>query len=259
MPSPFPGMDPYLERPARWHPFHTFLVAEIARELEPLLPDRYYVSIEERTYLIVPDDPEAVRLPDVTVLSREVPAQGVQGNVAVLPPAVEVVVPAPDMLRERYLEIRDLEQDERAITVIEVLSPSNKKPGDGRDDYVRKRAEVLSSLTSLVEIDLLRSGPRMAALGAPAGFHYSILVCRASTRPNSVLYPFTVRDPIPAFPVPLLPGDPEPELALGPVLDHIYDRGRYRMRTDYSRPAVPPLEPADEAWADALLREKGLR
>jgi hypothetical protein len=262
MPSPFPGMDPYLEHPHRWHGFHTRLVVRIGDALGEVIPQRYYVTVEERTYILDPTDPQRVRLPDVAVVERPAPAErptAAGSAVGLAEQGLEILVHVPDLLRQRYLEIRDLQDGDRVVTVIELLSPTNKKPGDGRDDYLEKRGAVLASETSLVEIDLLRQGPRMPSMGVPPGLHFGILVSRAHTRPHARLIPFSVRDPLPSFRVPLANDDAEAALDLKPLIDGVYDSGRYEMRIDYAQPAEPPLSKEDSTWADRLLREKGLR
>src|SRR5262249_8040420 len=138
-------------------------------------------------------------------------------------------------------------------------SPTNKLSGPGRDEYLLKRGAVLSTRTNLIEIDLLRAGPRMPAGGMPASAHYGILIGRGATRPHAVLLPFSVREPIPTFPVPLRPGGREPTVALAPASARIYQSNRLGRRIDYGHPPEPPLPVEDAAWADALLREKGLR
>lgn len=259
MPSPFPGMDPYLERRTLWHPFHTLLIAELARACEAILPEHYYVSVEQRSYLLLGNDPEEVQLPDVNIVSNSAPAYPLSARTAGVQAGIEVLVPAPAELLQRYLEIRDLGASERVITVIEVLSPSNKRPGVGRDDYIAKREDVLVSRTNLVEIDLLRSGPRMPAFGAPVGMDYSVLIARASSRPRAQLLPFSVRDSLPEFPLPLQAGEIEPMVSLAAVFENVYRIGRYHRRLRYDEAPEPPLLDEDERWSDALLREKGLR
>ncbi|MFN3653576.1 MAG: DUF4058 family protein [Armatimonadota bacterium] len=255
MPSPFPGMDPYLEQGSGRHSFHTRLVTGIADAIEPLLPPGYYVSVEERTYIALPDGAELQRIPDVVVVSPTPPGAEAGSGVGVLPRSYEVLVPAPDRLRERYLEIRELGGSEPVVTVLEVLSPTNKRPGPCRDDYLEKRGAVLASRSHRVEVDLLRQGPRMPALGTPEGWDYSILVSRAERRPAAELVPFSVREPFPPLPIPLHPGQPEPRVDLGAVFTQVYDRGRYAARVDYSRPPDPVLESEDAAWAAGLLAE----
>ena len=126
-------------------------------------------------------------------------------------------------------------------------------------DYAEKRGRVLASRSNLVEIDLLRGGPRLSALGAPEGFDYGILVARAETRPSAQLIPFGVRDPIPEFRLPLGPGDPEITVSLASVFNSVYEIGRYTMRIDYADAPEPPLRPEDEEWSDRLLRQSELR
>src|SRR3954447_6493513 len=177
MPSPFPGMDPYLEHPYRWPSIHTQLISGLPAVIEPVLPERYTISVEERVYLTV---------------------------------------------RKHYLEIRDPTAENELIAVIEALSPTNKSPGPGREEYLSKRAAVIASRTNLVEIDLLRAGPRMPAAGAPADYDYSLLVASYERRPRALLLPFGVRDPIPGFPLALREGDEQPMIDIASVLTSIY-------------------------------------
>lgn len=252
MPTPFPGMDPYLERASRWHPFHTLLVSEIALALAPLVAPHYYVSVEERTYIVSGEQP-FVKRPDVAVIGKPMspgdPIPSVQA--ARYSGALVVEVPLPEEVRERYLEIRDVDTDD-VVTVIEVLSPSNKQPGKGRALYLRERQQVLALLTSLVEINLLRAGEPMP-LSRELTSDYWILVCRSWERPRALLFPFSVREPIPEVPIPLRQGDEEPTLYLNTVLHDLYDRARFDLRIDYGQPPDPPLSPQDAEWAAALL------
>jgi hypothetical protein len=114
-------------------------------------------------------------------------------------------------------------------------------------------------LTHLVEIDLLRLGQPMTMFGDGHGAHYRILISREWRRPQADLLPFTVRQPIPDFPLPLLRGDAELLVPLNALLHELYDRADYDLRLDYRSPADPPLEGENAAWTDALLREGGLR
>lgn len=166
-----------------------------------------------------------------------------------------VELPIPDLARETYLEVRD--RDDRVVTVLEILSPANKEPGEGREVYLRKRQKVLDSLTNFVEIDLLRGGQPMVTAPESEGAHYRILVSRGHTRPWADLYYFTVRDPIPDLPIPLHEGEEEPTVALNDLLHALYDRAGYDLRVDYRSAPEPPLDEEDAAWADALLRKRG--
>ncbi len=258
MRSPFPGVDPYLENPLLWHPFHTRLIVGLADLIDTVLPPAYYVSVEERTSVSRPAS-DGIRLPDVAVAAVE-PSGSKRGTAsAVLEMGVEVQVPAENPIRERYLEIRSAGGLDELVTVIEILSPTNKLPGNGRDEYLLKRGAITASETNLVEIDLQRAGPRMPAQGSPADYDYGVLICRASQRPRAQLLPFSVRDPIPVFPLPLQPGEVEPRVAFGRVYAEVYERGRYASRVDYTTPPDPPLRAEDAEWAVTRLREAGLR
>jgi len=258
MPSPFPGMDPYLEHPALWPDVHHGLIEELRNALAPRLRPRYRVTVEERVYVSDVEGPFFIGRPDVAVVGVG-PAAGpaMSAPLAFVEPRV-VEVPLPDRIREGYLEVRDVATGE-VVTVIEVLSPTNKRPGEGRRLYEEKRLQVLGTHTHLVEIDLLRGGDPMRMWGDGRGSHYRILVSRAERRPRADLYAFTLRDPLPPFLLPLRAGDEEPTVELGALLHALYDRAGYDLAVDYAAEPVPPLEGNDAAWADRLLRQKGLR
>jgi hypothetical protein len=256
MPTRFPGMDPWLERRGIWEQVHTGLIVSVQRFLTPLLRPRYHVGIEERTYLaILPPDDRSTGIPDVLVVGprgewgRDPPTAFKSTMARVEPMVAEL--PVPEEVKERYLEIRSL-PDQQVVTVIEILSPSNKLPGEGRELYERKRFKVLGSQTNLVEIDLVRVGQPLP-MKAPAASDYRLVVSRAPQRPRADVYLFGVRDPIPAFPVPLRPGEPEPELPLNQLLHEVYDLGGYDLVIDYRISPQPPLPEADAVWAAALL------
>jgi len=253
MPSPFPGMDPYLEHPDIWPDVHNRLIAAIGDALGPVLRPRYYVALEERVYIEEPPEQILAGRPDLTVVAR---SPGPERPSAGSAPVVAVVeVQVPDRVRETYLEVRGVDERD-VVTVIEVLSPTNKRSGEGRRLYLDKRRTVFGTLTSLVEIDLLRSGERMPVGGARPDCDYSILVSRSWRRPSAHLVPFGVRDRVPAFPVPLRREEEEPPVDLGVLLASLYDRAGYDLRVRYDRPAQPPLRPEDAAWANALFPKR---
>lgn len=263
MPSPFPGMDPYLERPGLWHQVHTVLIGQLQLYLAPLVAPRYRVVVERRMYLSLLEPDELVGVPDVGVVMAQPEASAPTPTTVVASPRPLVAeLPYPEKRWQRYLEIREVESN-RVITVVEILSPDNKRPGDGRDQYERKRLEVLGSLTHLVEIDLLRGGDPMPMriLGDGQGASsYRIVISRSEKRPRAEVYLFGIRDPIPTFPLPLREGDEEPEVDLGSLLHEIYDRARYDLAIDYRQPPPPPpLSEEDAAWLEERLREAGLR
>lgn len=194
--------------------------------------------------------------PDVLVVSPPQdlsrPVNTVASSVAVDPLVGEL--PMPEEVLERYLEIRDVETHE-AITVMEILSPTNKTTRDGRAQYERKRLKVLSGLTNLVEIDLLRVG-KPFAMKVPQESAYRIVVSHSEHRPRADFYLFDLQEPIPDFPIPLRPGETEPTLPLNQILHTLYDEGGYDLAIDYRRPPIPPFSDEDAAWAEDMLMQK---
>lgn len=250
MKSPFPGMDPYLEHPALWQDVHDRLIAAVADALVPAVAPNYYVGIERRAYLLKPDDLVFVGRPDVAIMTTRSPL------IAVTAPSVngvlEVEVPMTDEVSENFLEVCEVKTG-RLVTLLEILSPTNKQDPQGREQYLQKRTQVMGTRTHLVEIDLLRAGAPMPLVGKSVTSDYRILVSRSEYRPRARLYYFSVRKPIPAIRIPLLPQDGEPELDLNTVLHELYRRARFDLRLDYTIDPVPPLSDSDAKWATALL------
>ena len=257
MKSPFPGMAPYLEHPSLWPDVHNRLIAAIADDLSERVAPRYYVGLERRTYLLKADDVVFIGHPDIAVASTN------GAPIGVLPPAtasvtvLEVDVPRQDEVSENFLEIHEVRTG-KLITILELLSPVNKLHKQGREGYERKRGYVFRSWTNLVEIDLLRAGDPMPVVGVQVHSDYRILVSRGLQRPRASLIAFTLHQPIPAFILPLLPGDDEPEVALNRILHALYQRVRFDLRLDYTQPPIPPLAEADAAWARELITAHGL-
>jgi hypothetical protein len=250
-------MDPYLEHRGLWEEVHTGLIAEIQQFLAPLVRPRYRVAVERRAYLAVLSPDDLVGKPDVLVVSsarepvRAAPArtpETVAPQVVELPMAEEVI--------ERYLEIREVTTGD-VITVIEILSHSNKSSRRGREQYERKRLTILASLTHLVEIDLLRAGDPMPMRVTGNGHvsDYRIVVSRSQHRPRADVYLFNVRDPIPEIPIPLHPGEEEPVLALHQIVHTLYDQAGYDLAVDYQRPPVPALTGEEAVWAAHLVQQ----
>jgi len=251
MPLPFPGMDPWLERPDLWPDVHNRLIAALGDVLGPRLRPRYYVALEERVYVESAQGLALVGRPDLALVG----AGGEAGRAAAhsATAVVEVEVPATDRIRETYLEVRGAQEGE-VVTVIEVLSPSNKRKGEGRRAYLEKRTATFASLTSLVEIDLVRAGESMPVVRGRPASDYSILVSRSWARPRADLLPFSVRDEIPSLPVPLRRSEQEPTLEFGEILHGLYDRAGYDLRIDYARAPDPPLREDDAVWAEERLK-----
>ena len=263
MTSPFPGMDPYLESP--WGDIHARMIIYASERLQTILPGDLRARVEER---IVVEDPEAERpiVPDVRIIERGRPDAG--GGVAVaeeVATAEPLVITVPgDPETQGFIEIRDIRSGRRVVTVIEVLSPSNKRSGAGRDKYEEKQGELKRSGVNLVEIDLLRAGRRALAVPAewvPASHRTPYAICvRRGHRPGRYeYYRAPLRERLPAIRVPLRPQDADVPLDLQALVDRCYRTGAYADDLDYRAEPDPPLDPDDAAWADALLRAKGLR
>jgi hypothetical protein len=159
-----------------------------------------------------------------------------------------------DEIHEARLEIID-RTDRTVVTVIELLSPSNKVPGSrGRASYQQKRQEVMTSDSHLVEIDLLRAGLRLPAREAPPDADYYIHVSRTDLRPRGLLWPIQLRQRLPRVPIPLRHGDPDAPLDLQQALNTAYERAAYDLEIDYDQPPTPPLAPDQQRWAEEVLR-----
>ena len=266
MASPFPGMDPYLEDRSLWSDLHHSLITYIRNALQPQLLPRYVASIEERFYLEFVDR-EIV--PDVAILRRKPPSA--EKGVALLEPECDapLIVQLDEVPHtEGIVHIYDRENDMRLVTVIEVLSPSNKEAhSKGREPYLRKQKKILCSEVHLVEIDLLRGGeytlaPPSKLLQAKLTneWHYLVSVNCWDDRMRYYLYPRTVRERLPVIPIPLAGEDKPARLDLQAVVAQCYEDGAYELRVDYRRePPPPPFSEEDLQWIDALLREKGKR
>jgi Protein of unknown function (DUF4058) len=256
--SPFPGMDPYLEAPSIWPDVHTSLMSIFREQLTPLLAPKYLAELETQVVIDRLDDEPQVVLPDVSVTSSEVSAGASSAGAVTAPAPVQVRVPldVPTRLVSVYIRQRETA---RLVAVIELLSPVNKRRGKGREEYVEKRRTFLTSPVHVIEIDLLRHYPRMPFDDPLPPAHYLVMVCKAGERPRSSVWPVSVRQSLPTIPIPLLPPDPPVPLDLGQALRTAYERARYDLRVDHHQPPVPPLSPADAAWAAALLGPPGGR
>lgn len=251
MPSPFPGMNPYLEHEFVWKDFHITCMPVIRELLKKQVGDAYTVLVGEHLYIHEPSAEER-RLAghaDVSVASAVRGEPGSNGNRQAAPVTVlfrldEGVESLPNV------EIRDREGN-RLVTVIELLSPSNKRAGRDRDQYIRKRQEVLFSDAHFIELDLLRGGPRLPAENLPECDYYAA-VSRAEDRPRVGVWPVRVRERLPKIPVPLIAPDPDLSLDLQEMLDLVYDRSQYGQQI-YRRPVTPPLSAADAEWAKQFV------
>jgi hypothetical protein len=246
MPSPFPGMNPYLEQEAVWHDFHERFCPAAAEFLTVQIRPHFIAKIDEHVYIHeLPDEARRfIGRADVTVAQPR-PRVGTTSTATLEAPA-RVQLPAVDIERLSFLEIRD-RQTQRIVTIIELLSPSNKQPGPDREQYVAKRSELLHSAVHFVELDLLRGGPRMPMANLPKCDYYA-LVGRIDERPRAGVWPIQLCDPLPVIPIPLMAPHPDARLDLKQVLDRIYDAAGYEDYI-YSGEPRPPLPTDDVNWA----------
>jgi hypothetical protein len=261
MSSPFPGMDPYLER--HWRDVHTKLITYASDELNNRLPDNLIARAEERLAVEIElpnDDGTSYRRsvsPDVRVFAviENVGAQAAaEGGVALAPYRLSTI---DEPETDRYIEIIDVSGGERVITVVEFVSPTNKS--DGLQAFLDKRHELLAGGVNVVEIDLVREGNWHKLVTNPyppkADSAYRAVMRVAGNPPDVWMHPFSIRERLPAIKIPLRPKESPCELHLQPLIDQAYRNGRYGRTIDYRRPCEPPLEGDDAVWADELLRD----
>ncbi|MBI3177091.1 MAG: DUF4058 family protein [Chloroflexi bacterium] len=261
MPSPFPGMDPYIEQPAVWPDFHSDLAGEIRARLNPHLRPRYFATTE--ITIIYENAVTGKRhqgRPDVGVHSLKetqlayeaAPAAGIGA-----PEPVESRVVPDDPLKFYSVEIRTA-SERKLVTSIEILSPANKQRGhDAFEIYERKRRGILVSETHFIEIDLLRGGERPQLVDPVPPAPYYITLSRAERRPKVMVWPVQLRNRLPVIPVPLREPDPDVPLDLGAVVAAVYERGAYDIQLDYNRPPPPPpLSAEEQTWVEMILKRE---
>jgi hypothetical protein len=254
----FPGMDPYLEATPLWPDVHNRLAFAICDQMQPQLSPRYTAALTPYvTYEALEIAQTRVMVPDVGVLQHDAPAPG-GAAVAIAPAPLTGRIAVPT--RYHRIEIRTV-GDEELVTVIEILSPANKRPGlMAADAYEHKRFDVLQSAVHLLEIDLLRGGRRPSLLTPLPDNPYFIFLSRFEARPTVEIWPLSLREAIPVVPVPLRGEDADIPLDVGQALRRIYESARYDLRIDYTQAPPPPdLAAEDAAWLAELLQEAGKR
>jgi hypothetical protein len=264
--SPFPGMDPYIEARGLWRDFHTDLMTSIKYTLADLVPEKYVVRLEERSYITLAGaegKEEYPFFPDVRVVERSTKPRkrAKSAPVAVTDHAIEtdgITMQAfiAEEHRESFIEIYEDDPERQLVTCIEVLSPSNKKKkSKGRKLYLRKRQSLLLGTANLVELDLLRGGQRMPMRGTWPDSPYTLLVCRESRAPLCNVWPAHFRTPLPVLPIPLSHPDPDIPIDLQTLIARVYARSRYDRDIDYGKTLDPPLRELDAAWLAERLKE----
>jgi Protein of unknown function (DUF4058) len=253
-------MDPYIEWPPIWPDFHDALITYIRGELQPQLRPKYAALMRDRLYVMESQRPI---FPDVSVvapLSRHSPSNGAAALMELEEPIIFETM--EEEIREPYLEIIEPRAGNRLITAVEVLSPTNKVPGPGREEYLQKRAEVRAAGAGLVEIDLLGDRNPMLPLSAEdlaklPPWRYLVGVSRPPKR--QAVYPIVMHKSLPKIRVPLANGDPDVILDLQAAFALAWEKGPYPMLLNYDGP--PPGQMTDDeiAWCQQQLRQAGLR
>jgi len=280
MPSSFPGMDPYLEDPAVWPDFHNAFAGDMRAALNAVLPRPYYARLESRPEVGIVDEDESRRIvPDVGIVRLRHnpptrPSRSASVALAERRPRTERteslrIAISDEPIQHHFVEIRDASRGHALITLIEIVSPSNKRRGEDRNSYRTKQREVLDSDASLIEIDsdaslieidllgagelVVASPPVVAALEVgQRRDRYLVAVSRAWERtptPDFELFPFGLHDSLPCISVPLREGEDEVLLDLQHVFDQSYDTGPYELgAVDYTEPPPVPLTDDERAW-----------
>jgi hypothetical protein len=261
MPSPFPGMDPWLENEEFFGDLHGALIIYLREALNAVLPSGYRAISSTLVWV----DDASRREPDVSLLHRGRKPSHSSGTLDALPGLMTVGdEPSPELREEPYLEIH-FSHGKRLVTAFEVLSPSNKRSGtNGRKTYLDKQEEFRLGSVNLVEVDLLRGGahttavrlPKLQQLAGPFDYHVSVRVAGTPDRLHAA--PIKLADRLPTIGIPLDRGVPPITVDLQPLLDRAYDTGKYAEAVRYERPPDPPLTPEQAEWAAGVLRAKGV-
>jgi hypothetical protein len=262
--SPFPGMDPYLEQ--YWGDIHHTLITYSRAAIQKQLPGDLVARVDERVFVEPAEGLGRNIIPDVRVVERVRPQEGIvetSNGIAVAEPLV-VHLEQDEPIRQGFIEIIDIKSGRKVVTIIEFLSPSNKIPGPGRELYLKKQEELRAGGVSLVEIDLIRTGARVLACPferIPEGHRTLYAACaRRGWKPFEIeYYRIPLRERLPAIRIPLRQHDRDVALDLQVLLDRCYEEARLGGDIDYREAPEPPLGPDDAHWAEALLREQGRR
>jgi len=266
MPSPFPGMDPYLEDPVLWPSMHHLLISQIGTALNRVLPSGYVAAFGERVFVAGPDRdiyPDVFVKDETAARSRVLPYR--REAVETMSDAPWVVAVVSDEVVESFVEIRALDENRPVVTTIEVLSPRNKTGGsEGRQLYRQKQREILASHTHLLEIDLLRLGQHTVAAPREAlihrgPYHYLASLSRGNQRYECDVWGIPMSSPLPRVRAHLSGSDPDVILDLQPIFRQVYEDGAFQRVLDYTQPPKVPLSKTDAEWANELLRSSGHR
>lgn len=260
--NPFPGMDPWLED--WWPGFHLHLISIITSKLGRQLPDDLLVTAEET--ISIGDADDKIR-PDINVSEEswktgEATSWTPESEAALERTATKPLLVMVPPVKHRWLEI--LTTTGHLVTVIEIISPTNKM--GGREFYRNKRKALVKARVNVVEIDLLREGSILVDVDGEwwdrhtqkNPHDYVTCVSRGQVDEQREVYPSLLRERLPVIRVPLRTGETDILLDIQEAVNEAYDLGQYWKRDHRHQPSLP-LNPEDSQWADALLRDNGLR
>lgn len=257
MKSPFPGMDPYLER--HWQDVHSRFMVYASTQLNGHLPSELLARVEESLAVETDEGRLRVVYPDISAVEQQATFGGRQGELAGVAIADPFEVPIPsEAPTQRRLEIVDSSSGNRIVTVIELLSPANKTMPAGRAAYRKKQSEYIQGRVNLVEIDLLRCGEFVLAMPeaewptihqAP----YNICIRRVNRPWVAAGIGIQLQDKLPNIAIPLRGQDRDVALELQPIIDACYRDGRY-YAIDYGRPVSPPFSEVEASWVNSIIQ-----
>jgi hypothetical protein len=270
MPSPFPGMDPFIEVNPRWEEFHDWFVRELARQSAPNARELgCWIAVERTVYqrepsgeiVLIGEPDHTMGVDTASPAWNEPPAQ--RGGVALAEPRAihEVVLDFAKLerIKQDYLVVRELGQFPRIVAVVEVLSPGHKV-GSYAARYREKRMRFLTSRAHFVEIDLLRDGPnpsRQLFRELQAAPYFIFIARKTALGRNEEGYPLQLQDPLPVIGVPIGPPRPDLPLDLDAAFQSAYDLSIRPGSINYAAETpAPPLSDADAAWVKQVVQSK---
>src|SRR5262249_32101793 len=213
---------PYLEQADVWHDFHETFLITLRAELTQYLGDRYVARVEDHILIQAEENgtPSPLGIADLAV-KESTGGKLLEDTGPAIAAPLQVQLAFGEAEREIHLEVLD-RKSRRVITVVELLSPSNKYAGRDRDVYLARRDALFHSPVHFVELDLLRGGTRMPNPPVPV-CDYCIMLSRAETRPTADLWPLRLADTLPIIPIPLRAPDADVPLDLEAALPRVYD------------------------------------
>ena len=232
MPSPFPGMDPYLEG-EMWVEFQHTFVNHISQQLMPLVRPKYVALLAKRYCK-----------EQLAVTFRHQEGKSLSDR------SQRFIIDEVPILS---IEIQDV-AERRLVTLLEILSPVNKR-GKGAREYAQRRLEIMRTSTHLLEIDLLCQGRRIQLLREPPHAPYYVYLSRSERRPYTQVWAIKLQQPLPVVPVPLLPPDADIALDLQAAINACFDLVGYEQLLDYRAEPPAGLSEEEQYWATTVIRQ----